>query len=100
MKKHRTPKTKADRTPVRPVHLEVTHPTATAVCIAGSFNEWRPTATPMIPLGDGRWLKVLTLAPGSYEYRLVVDGEWMLDPLGKETKPNPFGGLNSVLRVD
>jgi 1,4-alpha-glucan branching enzyme len=100
MKKHRTPKTNAGRAAVRPVHLELTHPTATAVCIAGSFNEWRPTATSMVSLGDGRWLKELALAPGVYEYRLVVDGEWMPDPLGRETRPNPFGGLNSVLRVE
>jgi hypothetical protein len=39
------------------------------------------------------------LAPGTYEYCLVVDGQWMPDPLAKETVPNPFGGRNSVLKV-
>ena len=33
------------------------------------------------------------------KYCLVVDGQWMLDPLVPETVPNPFGGRNSVLRV-
>jgi len=30
---------------------------------------------------------------------LVVDGEWMPDPLARATVPNPFGGQNSVLNV-
>jgi hypothetical protein len=29
----------------------------------------------------------------------VVDGQWMPDPLAKETVPNPFGGRNSILKV-
>jgi AMP-activated protein kinase-like protein len=53
----------------------------------------------MVPLGGGRWLKELVLPPGTYEYRLIADGEWITDPLVKETAPNPFGGLNSVLKV-
>ena len=53
----------------------------------------------MVALGDGRWRKELTLPPGVYEYRIVADGEWMADPLAGETNPNPFGGLNSVLKV-
>ena len=36
---------------------------------------------------------------GTYEYCLVVDGQWRPDPLAKETVPNPFGGRNSVLKV-
>ena len=54
----------------------------------------------MVPVGDGRWLKELILAPGVYEYRLVVDGEWMPDPRASETVPNPFGEMNSVLKVN
>ena len=46
----------------------------------------------MVSLGDGRWAKELVLPPGVYEYRLVVDGEWMPDPRASETAPNPYGG--------
>ena len=42
-----------------------------AVGIAGTFNDWRPQATPMIRLNDGRWAKELALPPGTYEYCLV-----------------------------
>ena len=81
------------------IRIEFTHPTATAVAIAGTFNDWRPDASQMVPLGDGRWLKELALSPGVYEYRLVVDGAWIADPRASETVRNPFGEMNSVLKV-
>lgn len=82
------------------VFFELTHPTAQSVSIAGTFNDWHPTVTPMIDLGEGRWRKEITLPPGRYEYRLVVDGQWIDDPAAKETAPNPFGGVNGVLNVE
>ena len=66
---------------------------------AGTFNHWQPEATTLHPAGGGRWLKETALMPGTYEYCLVVDGQWMPDPLARETVPNPFGGRNSVLKV-
>lgn len=44
-------------------------------------------------------MKETALPPGTYEYRLLVDGEWMPDPLAKDDVPNPFGWRNSVLQV-
>jgi 1,4-alpha-glucan branching enzyme len=90
---------KGDGPELVPVRFEFTHPTARTVCIAGTFDNWRPDAKPMHPLGGGRWMKETVLPPGTYEYRLVVDGQWMPAPLAKETVANPFGGRNSVLRV-
>jgi 1,4-alpha-glucan branching enzyme len=82
-----------------PVRFEFTHPTAHTVCVAGTFNDWHAEAKPMHPLGGGRWLNETILPPGTYEYCLVVDGEWMPDPRARETVPNPFGGRNSLLKV-
>lgn len=82
-----------------PVRFEFTHPTARNVSIAGSFNHWQAEAKPMHPAGNGHWVKESALPPGDYEYCLVVDGQWMADPLAEETVTNPFGGRNSVLRV-
>lgn len=79
--------------------LEFQHGEARAVCIAGSFNDWRSDATPMVALGDGLWVKELTLPPGRHEYRFVVDGAWVDDPNAKEVAPNPHGGVNGVLNV-
>jgi hypothetical protein len=53
----------------------------------------------MIDLGGGRWAKELTLAPGTYEYLLVVDGRWLPDPNARDFVPNPFGGMNCLITV-
>lgn len=98
-------KTKAKHAPAHQpsapekVRIKFHHEKAKSVYIAGAFNDWRPEATPMISLGNGQWVKELTLAPGRYEYRLVVEGEWICDPKAPECVPNPFGGCNSVLIV-
>ena len=81
------------------VQLEFYHPSAASVCVAGSFNDWRGVVTPMVPMGGGFWRKGLTLPPGTFEYCLVVDGQWMPDPSAPESVPNPYGGRNSVLKV-
>ena len=81
------------------VRFEFDHPTALTVAVAGTFNHWHPTTKAMHPVGSGHWLKEAFLAPGDYEYCLVVDGQWMPDPLARETVPNPYGGRNSILKV-
>jgi hypothetical protein len=68
--------------------------------VAGSFNDWQPQATPLVPLGNGHWAKELTLPEGRYEYRFVVDGQWTNDPNAAETSPNPFGTENAVLTIN
>ena len=82
-----------------PVRFEFTHPTAKTVCLAGTFNHWQPEAKTLHATGAGIWWKETALAPGTYEYCLVVDGQWMPDPLARESVANPFGGRNSILTV-
>ena len=83
----------------RCVCLEFVHRRASQVSIAGSFNDWRPAVTPMIPMGGGWWVKGLVLPPGRHEYRFVVDGQWVPDPNAVETAPAFDGTANSVLVV-
>jgi hypothetical protein len=40
------------------------------------------------------------LRPGRYEYKLVVDGRWVVDPLNPRKVPNDAGTENSVLEID
>jgi 1,4-alpha-glucan branching enzyme len=82
-----------------PVHFEFSDPAAQAVFIAGTFNDWQPRSTPMIALSSGQWIKDLALLPGTYEYSLVVDGNWLPDKRATETVPNPYGGCNSIVKV-
>jgi len=82
-----------------PIHFEFNSPEAVTVHVAGSFNEWSARATPLTRGYGGRWGKVVSLAPGAYEYCLVVDGQWILDPMNQVSAANPYGGRNSVLTV-
>lgn len=81
------------------VSLQLVKPEAQQVFVAGSFNEWKPETTPLVPKGDGRWVGDLSIKPGRHEYMFVVDGQWMPDPNAKESVQNPYGGKNSVLVV-
>jgi len=104
MKATKTPKHSPNPAPrttpqTVPVRFELHHSTAFRVCIAGTFNEWNPSATAMKLESAGHWVIELALPPGTYEYCFVVDNIWMADPRAAETAPNAFGGLNSVLRV-
>jgi 1,4-alpha-glucan branching enzyme len=75
------------------------YPKANVVQIAGDFNNWQPEKTPMRKTGDDTWQTRIPLAKGTYRYRLVVDGKWQHDPHNCSTEVNPYGELNSVIRV-
>lgn len=60
-------------------------PTAKAVFLAGSMNEWSTSATPMEYNTDtGYWTVTCELDPGEYVYKFVVDGSWIIDPLNAD----------------
>ena len=69
------------------------------VRIAGEFNAWVPDDGVETRSDGSRLSKVLRLAPGAYEYRLVVDGVWQQDPNNPRAVPNHLGGSNSLLQV-
>ena len=69
------------------------------VALAGTFNEWKPERFLTDRAGDGVYRVRLMLAPGEYQYKFVVDGEWRLDPANPNFVPNDFGSLNSILVV-
>lgn len=80
--------------------------TAKTVFLTGSFNDWDPTETPMVRDDDGHWTASLKLAPGRYEYKFVVDGDWCCEPgctaLTVDCTHcviNAFGTMNRVLAV-
>ena len=52
-----------------------------------AIRYWQPEAKTLHSSGVGNWWKETSLAPGTYEYCLVVDGKWMPDPLAKESVP-------------
>jgi 1,4-alpha-glucan branching enzyme len=84
---------------VKIAHFEFHDSEAHEVCLAGTFNDWHPAVSVMIPMGNGQWKKDLLLKPGEYEYRFVVDGKWVTDSNSVKEHPNGFGENNSVLVV-
>lgn len=76
------------------------YPRAKEVKIAGDFNSWQPEETTFTKVSDsGKWELRLPMEPGTYRYRLVVDGQWQQDPYNRKTEMNPYGEMNSVLNV-
>ena len=73
--------------------------TARQVHLVGDFNGWNERKHPMVNDGDGLWKKNIVLAPGTYEYKFIVDGEWEKDPANQEVRFNTYGTSNSVLNV-
>ena len=49
---------------------------------------------------DGIYRGIVTLAPGRYEYKFVVDGIWSMDAGNPDFAANDFGTLNSLLVVE
>jgi 1,4-alpha-glucan branching enzyme len=67
------------------------------VQLAGCFNNWKPV--PMQRQKSGSFVKVLSMSPGTYEYKFLVDGEWQHDLDHSDWAVNPHGTLNSVAQV-
>jgi len=54
-------------------------PAAREVFLVGNFNNWNATVEKMRRTGD-RFEISLFLVEGSYRYKYVVDGQWIVDP--------------------
>jgi 1,4-alpha-glucan branching enzyme len=73
---------------------------AKKVFLVGDFNNWSPNSDPMKDLnGDGHWSLFYPLRPGMYQYKFVVDSQWIPDPLNSLSEPDGFDGINSVVKV-
>ena len=71
------------------------------VSVAGSFNDWNPEAKYLKDKNnDGIYRGIVTLAPGKYEYKFVIDGIWSMDADNPDFAANDFGTLNSLLIVE
>jgi glycosidase len=72
-----------------------------AVYLAGSFNDWQPTADEMSgPAEDGSYTLEYNLRPGEHQYKFVINGEhWFHDPANELTTADGHGGQNSIINV-
>ena len=75
--------------------------TAKEVYVVGDFNNWTVNESAQFASrGNGAWEKSVSLEPGKYRYKFVVDGQWLQDPRNNQAESNPFGGLDSILTVN
>ncbi|MFZ5863383.1 MAG: AAA family ATPase [Nitrospirota bacterium] len=76
-------------------------PGAHDVKLAGDFNGWVPDRHVLSLKEDGGlWKKLVFLAPGSYQYKYVVDDEWREDPHNALSVRDSLGGQSSVVVVE
>jgi cyclomaltodextrinase / maltogenic alpha-amylase / neopullulanase len=69
-----------------------------SVQLAGEFNGWTPSRTEL-KLENGKWVVSIPLNPGRYQYQLITDGMWQLDPANPDKVDNNNGGFNSVMKA-
>ena len=68
------------------------------VQLAGDFNNWKPI---QMCRETGRVFAIdVPLRSGTYQYKFIVDGQWVPDPDNTLSTPNSYGTTNSVARVD
>lgn len=71
---------------------------ANTVSVQGGWDAWKSTAN-FSKVRDGLWSYTMELAPGKYDYKFIVDGDYVLDPENDETINDGNGHTNSLLIV-
>jgi 1,4-alpha-glucan branching enzyme len=105
MKRRRKMSTPAEKPQTISITFECKADRASAVFLAGSFNDWNESVTPMKRAESGVWSANLDLLPGRYEYKFVIDGQWccspelLTDANCASCVPNTFGTMNFAAEV-
>jgi len=84
----------------RVVTFKITAPPHAKVQIAGDFNGWQPQglqfdSTHVEPF----WLKQVELQPGAYQYKYLINGNWIPDPGNRLHVDDSLGGVNSLIEI-
>jgi tetratricopeptide (TPR) repeat protein len=68
------------------------------VCIAASFNNWKPDELPMSKTTSG-WEITLYLSEGTYNYKFRADDKWHHDPNNYQRLDKKAGIFGSVINI-
>ena len=72
-------------------------PEAKSVELMCEFNSWK--SVPMTKGDDGVWTAKVSLSPGTYAYKFLVNGkDWVLDP-ENSAKKTVDGVENSAIEI-
>ncbi len=73
--------------------------TAKEVSIAASFNNWSAKANPLTNKGNGEWKIEIEVQPNYYQYKFVVDGNWLPDPQNEWEINDGGDNFNSIVKI-
>ncbi|MCF4100593.1 hypothetical protein L1I30_02830 [Gillisia sp. M10.2A] len=80
-------------------HFELKgHHDAKKVILSGTFNRWNEEAFKMKKTDSG-WALTLQLRPDIYEYKFIIDGNWVEDKANPYKRRNEFNGYNSAINI-
>ena len=68
------------------------------VKVAGTWNNWKPQNL-IYNQQDDTWMLSLNLKPGTYQYKYIIDGDWIHDP-SKRWIEDDKGNVNNVIVVE
>jgi hypothetical protein len=71
---------------------------ASLVVLTGTFNNWHQSQLLFAREGD-EWVCRVDLDPGVYQYKFIVDGDWLIDPSNPDTAEDEAGNVNNVIEV-
>ncbi|MFQ6103564.1 MAG: AAA family ATPase [Candidatus Glassbacteria bacterium] len=74
-------------------------PHAKSVQLVGDFNVWNPDEGYMSEDERGVWSITLPLTPGKYNYKFIIDGDWVTDPNNPSSEKDEKGNVNSIVRI-
>lgn len=83
----------------KPAEFKFYAPQAKKVSLAGNFNNWDTKALTAKKDSKGTWAVKVSLKPGRYEYKFVVDGSWMNDPKCSSCVSNSLGSQNCIIEI-
>ncbi len=73
---------------------------AKQVGVAGDMTSWNPGKIVMQKIGDELFAYYLDIGPAArFEYKLIVDDKWMVDPLNPNSNDNGVGDRNSSFEM-
>jgi len=84
----------------RKTQFSIHAPGANSVKVVGNFSNWTQDAGFSLDRHEnGNWSKEILLPPGVYQYKFLVDGQWVEDQNNPNLVQDPYGGKNAVLEI-
>jgi len=82
------------------VVFRVYQPNAQELSVAGSFNDWKSFTMFRNTSDPSKWgVRYDNLPPGTYQYKFIIDGVWLLDPENYSPEADGSGSINSSFTI-